>query len=341
MNSLVKKERSNSRSIDKRSKRANSNNSNISGELYGGYRSKSKSKSETRKSNIRNQQRKNSEEWGSEIPAKRDGSPKPRKHLNFLLFIPQVVVRSLEYCNEQKLNSIRSIYSSVQIYFHESLEIPEVEGKVLVFESDDIEKKCDACKEFFKLLQAEDVYDKMFDKMFATKDRNINALVLVPNGLVSMVIGTKGKQIINLAHSTKTLIAVNQPVYKMLHRTISIAGGPGEISSALKSIYQIMEDRYYEVTEAESESKPLDLAKVKTTVSNYVNFFYKYKISLALNKNCVYTISSKGPNSFADEMNDRYNVNFDFKKDTRHRFVDSNESIVVSDKFIIINIIRM
>jgi hypothetical protein len=269
MNSFDKKERSNSRSNDKRSKRANSNGSNVSGELYGGYRSKSKSNnSDNHKNNIRNQQRKNSEEWENDLPpVKRDPSPKPRKHLDFLLFVPQVVVRSLEYCNEQKLNGIRDSNPSVQIYFDEKLEIPDVEGKVLVFTSNDIEKKCEACKQFFQQLQVDDFYEKMFDKMFATKDRNINALVLVPNGLVSMVIGTKGKQIINLAHSTKTLIAVNQPVYKMLHRTISIAGGPSEISDALKSIYQIMEERYYEVTLAESESKPLDLAMVKTTVS--------------------------------------------------------------------------
>lgn len=278
MDSFDKKDRSNSRSNDKRSKRANSNGSNVSGELYGGYHSKSKSNSENRKSNIRSrsQQRKQSDGWESEIPVKREASPKPRKHLNFLLFIPQPILRNIEYCNEQKLNTIRTIYPTVQVYFHEDLQIPEVEGKVLVFESDDIEKKCDACKHFFQLLQADDLYEKMFDKMFATKDKNINALVLVPNGLVSMVIGTKGKQIINLAQSTKTLIAVNQPVYKMLHRTISIAGGPSEISDALKNIYQIMEDRYYEVTQAESESKPLDLAKVKTTVS------YSYNIIIPI-----------------------------------------------------------
>lgn len=263
------KVRSISHSNEKRSKRGNSNGSNVSGDLYG-YHNKSKSDSETRK-NQRNHQRKlSNDDWESEVPVKREVSPKPRKHLNFLLFIPQVIVRSLEYCNEQKLNGIRNSNQSVRIYFHETLNIPEVEGKVLVFESDDIEKKCDACKQFFELLQADDVFDKMFDKMFATKDKNINALLLVPNGLVSMVIGTKGKQIISLAQTTKTLIAVNQPVYRMLHRTISIAGFPREISDALKSIYQIMEERYYEVTLAESESKPLDLAKVKTTVSPHL-----------------------------------------------------------------------
>lgn len=29
-------------------------------------------------------------------------------------------------------------------------------------------------------------------------------------------------------------------------------------------------------------------------------------------------------------MNDKYNVNFDLKKDMRHRFVDVNETIIVS-----------
>jgi len=49
-------------------------------------------------------------------------------------------------------------------------------------------------------------------------------LILVPNGLVSIIIGSRGKNIKNLIDSSKASIIVNQPVYKMLHRTISISG---------------------------------------------------------------------------------------------------------------------
>jgi len=49
-------------------------------------------------------------------------------------------------------------------------------------------------------------------------------LILVPNGLVSIIIGSRGKNIKNLIDSSKASIVVNQPVYKMLHRTISISG---------------------------------------------------------------------------------------------------------------------
>lgn len=47
---------------------------------------------------------------------------------------------------------------------------------------------------------------------------------MVPNGLVSMIIGTKGRQISKLMKDTNTLIVVNQPLYKMVHRTVSIEG---------------------------------------------------------------------------------------------------------------------
>lgn len=38
--------------------------------------------------------------------------------------------------------------------------------------------------------------------------------------------------------------------------------------------------------------------------------------------------------SFKDEMNHKYNVNFDFKKDSRHRFIELNDSIVVRPNII-------
>ncbi len=56
------------------------------------------------------------------------------------------------------------------------------------------------------------------------KDSNENILILVPNGLVSIIIGSKGKSIRDLIRESEANIVVNQPVYKMLHRTISISG---------------------------------------------------------------------------------------------------------------------
>ena len=111
----------------------------------------------------------------------------------------------------------------------------------------------------------------VFDK---NNNNTLSCLVFVPNGLVSMVIGTKGKQIVHLAQTTKTHIAVNQPVFKMCHRTILINGYPKEISIAIYKIQTIMEERYLEIPDCEKESMPMNLNEIKTTVS----FFNKTRL---------------------------------------------------------------
>ena len=52
----------------------------------------------------------------------------------------------------------------------------------------------------------------------------------------------------------------------MLHRTITITGKTYNISNAILNIYKIMEDRFYEVKNAEMECKPLDIRTTKTSV---------------------------------------------------------------------------
>ena len=94
----------------------------------------------------------------------------------------------------------------------------------------------------------------------------ISIFILVPNGLVSMIIGTKGRQISNLIKETKANIVVNQPIYKMMHRTVSISGKPLQVANAITRIQEIMEERYYEVSKVEMECKPLNLNTTQTHV---------------------------------------------------------------------------
>lgn len=189
-----------------------------------------------------------------------------RKNLDILLFTYDRFIASLSANDENKLNELRRDNQDVRIYFHENYEIPEVPGKVIVFEGDDLDKKIIAVEQYFNLLLKLDI-----DK---NNNNTLSCLVFVPNGLVSMVIGTKGKQIVHLAQTTKTHIAVNQPVFKMCHRTILINGYPKEISIAIYKIQTIMEERYLEIPDCEKESMPMNLNEIKTTVS----FFYKTRL---------------------------------------------------------------
>lgn len=154
---------------------------------------------------------------------------------------------------------------NVKIYFDDKIITHELNGSVLNFESNDINKKKEALKQ---------VLEKVSE--FSTMEENskeLKILILVPNGrlmiklgLVSIIIGTKGKQIGNLIRESNANIVVNQPIYKMLHRTITIQGKISNIVNAVILIHKIMEDRFFEVKLAEIECKPLDLRKTKTSV---------------------------------------------------------------------------
>ena len=63
---------------------------------------------------------------------------------------------------------------------------------------------------------------------------------MIPNGLVSMVIGTRGKQISNLINESKASIVINQPIFKMTYRTVSISGKPLNVSNAIMNIQKII-----------------------------------------------------------------------------------------------------
>lgn len=91
---------------------------------------------------------------------------------------------------------------------------------------------------------------------------------MVPNGLVSMIIGTKGRQISKLMKDSQANIVVNQPIHRMVHRTVSIAGKPHQIASAIMMIFEIMEERYYEVSKIEMVCKPLNIQITQTHVKN-------------------------------------------------------------------------
>jgi hypothetical protein len=95
-------------------------------------------------------------------------------------------------------------------------------GCALNIQSEDINRKRDASQMLLEFI-VKNSSESDDDSKRRTSDK-LNILIMVPNGLVSMIIGTKGRQISKLMKETNALIVVNQPLYKMVHRTVSIAG---------------------------------------------------------------------------------------------------------------------
>jgi hypothetical protein len=65
----------------------------------------------------------------------------------------------------------------------------------------------------------------------------------VPEGMVSLLIGTKGYQINKIMRESHTTIVVNQPINKMTYRTVKIQGYHSDIAKACRIIYEILEDK--------------------------------------------------------------------------------------------------
>jgi len=57
-----------------------------------------------------------------------------------------------------------------------------------------------------------------------SRDTEFSITILIPEGMVSLLIGSKGRSINNLMKDSKTKIVVNQPIHKMIVRTVKIDG---------------------------------------------------------------------------------------------------------------------
>lgn len=66
-------------------------------------------------------------------------------------------------------------------------------------------------------------------------------MILIPEGLVALVIGGKGRQIKSLMDESGADIVVNQPVFGMKERSVSLRGGAKHIAYGCMKIYATLE----------------------------------------------------------------------------------------------------
>ena len=186
--------------------------------------------------------------------------------LNFLIFIPKNIENSL--VSNNYLKRIEDTIPDVKVFFDPNSTISELPGCVLNIKSEDMRKKKDASQMLFEYIVKNNLDETNFDNQRSRgNNEKINIYLMVPNGLVSMIIGTKGRQIGILIHESGANIVVNQPIYKMMHRTVALFGRPKNLSQAITLIQNIMEDRYYEVQKIEIECRPLNVSTTQTQVN--------------------------------------------------------------------------
>lgn len=95
------------------------------------------------------------------------------------------------------------------------------------------------------------------------KREAFSIMVFVPEGMVSLLIGTKGHQINKIMRESHTTIVVNQPISRMTYRTAKIQGYHSDIVKACRIIYEILEEKSCIAYSIEKEPSQLDYSKSK------------------------------------------------------------------------------
>ena len=210
------------------------------------------------------------------------------------------------------LEKIENEVGDVKMEFDSSLVIPEYNGCLLKIKGASLKKKRDATKQLLEFIVGNDL--DLPPENNAKKSELITIVIMIPNGLVSMVIGTRGKQISNLNKESKASIVINQPIYKMKHRTVSISGKPANVSNAIMNIQKIMEDRYNEVAKVEFECRPLNVTIAETNV--------KLIFNLDITERLTYK-----KNNFSDYLQEDFNISIKTYQDRKNRQLDRKDWI--------------
>lgn len=163
-----------------------------------------------------------------------------RKIFGFEIFVDNDILRELgsEYEWFDKVKALGSVES---IKFNLDLNIPDLNGRNIqvqitqtqIFDRD-MERKYQSCRGFLS-----DIY-QVFKKL---RREPFSIIIFVPEGMVSLLIGTKGYQINKIMRESHTTIVVNQPINRMTYRTVKIQGYHSDISKACRIIYEILEDK--------------------------------------------------------------------------------------------------
>ncbi|CAD8106620.1 unnamed protein product [Paramecium primaurelia] len=170
------------------------------------------------------------------------------------------------------LEETQQKYSIKSIYVSQKNEIPELEG--LAFTIDDpVENKMNAkCDAVLHILQSFQERCK----------QQINIILLIPEGIVSFLIGSKGSQLAKIIEETNAKITVNQPIANYSPRTVKIVGDLNTINCAIRAITKKMQERgisqedYKKVPEALNPQKVNSKAKL-IFQSSAVDYIMKNK----------------------------------------------------------------
>lgn len=113
------------------------------------------------------------------------------------------------------------------------------------------------------------VVERMKNISNKLKEKSFSILMLVPESLVSVLIGNRGQMIRKLASETKAEIVVNQPVHSMKHRTVKITGKHYYVSKCMRHINRLMLEKQAEIDFRPRLIKTVDV-KMEQITSRFI-----------------------------------------------------------------------
>lgn len=113
-------------------------------------------------------------------------------------------------------------------------------GQIMVIECDDLQKRENALRQILNNIAA---LDRQFDSS-KSKDE-IELMSFVPEGLVSVTIGHKGRLIQKIKDETGVSMVINQRVSGMKLRSTHASGNPKELAKACSIMYNTLEEQAY------------------------------------------------------------------------------------------------
>lgn len=246
-----------------------------------------------------------------------------KKKLKFpyLLFVEDESIDYFTAKNNRILEDIKKETDIEQIEFDSRLKIPDLKGSILkIFDKDQKYKTKALQRVLEELLKLKKNKGKRYDSD-SKKENEIATINLVPEGLVSLLIGSKGKQIGHIMNDSRTDIVVIQPINKMPYRCVKIEGQVPNLLIAYENINKTLEERSIHVDEIEKVPKPVEMARMTVPL-------LLIKAKFGVDKKAVgFLIGKDG--SFTKKLCDENSVSIKISDDEDVRCLGRDESCCV------------
>ncbi|CAD8133241.1 unnamed protein product [Paramecium octaurelia] len=198
------------------------------------------------------------DEQGLSGQSSRSSSPQEqsrrKRQFQIHFFIEWKYIKSDELKNI--LEDVKSQYDIKSIQLNRNNQIPGLEGtafSIIDYDDSKLNSQLEAINKILQLIEQK-------------KNPNFEIMMLIPEGTVSYLIGTSGKQIKNIQQETKTDVVVNNAINKFSLRSVKIAGQANCIFNAIKLITNKLHQRGITEDDYIKRAEPLDPGKVVTKV---------------------------------------------------------------------------